>query len=116
MQTLFVVSSAKVNRHVGEDYDEILEVENQPTTETIQDWANRIKDSIRSLWHAQVDGDDRKVVVTLDAVTPYNAILLNLQIIMKAEEGIVIELPYWIPPEVKDAEARELLVKMDGKV
>lgn len=118
MKTLFVVCSAKVNKHVGEDYDEILEVENQPTTETIQDWANRMKDSIRSLWHAQVgEGtSNMKVVVTLDAATPYNAILLNLQIIMKAEEGIIVELPYYKPPEVEDTEAKELLSKLDGKV
>ena len=74
MKTLFVVCSAKVNKHVGEDYDEILEVENQPTTETIQDWANRIKGCIRTLWHAQVQPGDPdaaavnpKVVVHLES-------------------------------------------------
>ena len=125
MKTLFVVSERRVNAHVGEEYDEIIEVEHQPTTETIQDRANQVKDRIRALWHEQVkDGaSDMRVCVHLDAASPFNAMLLNLRIIMKVEEGIVVDLPY-LPKEmwdrvekgvVEDLEAKELLSRMDGK-
>ena len=118
MKTMFVVSSSNVNKHVGEDYDAIIEVENQPTWPGIQDWANKIKDGIRGLWHQQVkEGtSNMKVVVSLDAVNAYHQILANCQIIMKAEEGIIIELPYAKPVEVKDWETLDLLRKLGEKV
>ena len=127
MKTMFVVSASNVNKHVGEEYDLILEVENQPTTATIQDWANRIKEGILSLWGAQVGPNDPnrtavnpKVSVNLDAASPYHAVLLNLQVIMKAEGGVEIELPYMTAEmkarverdEIEDREARELLKKL----
>jgi Sec-independent protein secretion pathway component TatC len=125
MKTLFVVSEKRVNEHVGEEYDDILEVEHQPTTETIQEWGNRVKDRIRALWHEQVKAgtSDMKVAVTLDAASPFNAMLLNLRIIMKAEEGIVVELPYlsqemWDRVErgvVSDPEAQDMLNRLDRK-
>jgi hypothetical protein len=116
MKTLFICSSRKVNSHVGEEYDVILEVEDQPTTSTIAEWAHRIKDKIRFLWHEQEGSDDRRVVCYLDGPTPYNAILNNLQIIMKDEEGIVVELPYMVElrQEVTDPETIELLSKLEG--
>jgi hypothetical protein len=118
MKSLFVCSEKKINDHVGEEYDFILEVQDQPTTETIQDWANRIRGRIRALWEEQIrEGtSDMKVVCSLDGPTPYNAILNNLQIIMKAEEGIVVELPYManIVMTVQDPETIELLNKIDG--
>lgn len=123
MKTLFVVADKRVNAHVGESYDALVEVEWQPTTETIQVGADRIKDQIRALWHEQLKAGEKepKVSVNLDAASPYNAMLLNLRIIMKAEEGIVIELPY-LPKEIldrvegdkiEDAEAKELLRKLN---
>jgi hypothetical protein len=117
MKTFFVVGSNRVNAHVGEDYDLILEVEDQPTTQSIGEWANRIKDGIRGLWEGQLkEGVESPVVkVWLDGVTPYSAILLNLQIIMKADEGIVVELPYYKSQEVTDPEALEMLRRLGGK-
>jgi hypothetical protein len=121
-KSLFVCVSKHINNHVGEEYDSILEVEDSPTTETIQDWANRITGRIRKLWHEQVKPDDpnhvainAKVVCHLDGPTPYHAILANMQIRMKADESVVIDLPYAKEPEVTDPEALELLKKLDGK-
>jgi hypothetical protein len=129
MKTLFVVCPRNVNRHAGEIYDAILEVSDQPTTEDIQDWANRIRDSIRGLWEEQVGGikDDPDktlvtkepigVVVTLDAANPYHAVLANLQIIMKAEEGTVVELPYAKPKEApRDPETLDMLKRLGENV
>jgi hypothetical protein len=119
MKTLFVCSDKKINNHVGEEYDSILEVQDQPTTETILDWANRIRGKIRALWMEQVQSKtpEPKVVCYLDGPTPYNAVMMNLQIIMKAEEGVVVELPYLsqINMQVTDPETLELLKKLDGK-
>lgn len=124
MKSLFVCSTNKINNHVGEEYDSILEVIDQPTTENIQEYANRIRGRIRALWAEQVKPSDPnaavvnpKVVCHLDGPTPYNAILNNLQIIMKAEEEIVIELPYMVnlKIEVTDPEALSILEKLDGK-
>jgi len=118
MKTLFIVSSKRVNAHAGEEYDYILEVEHQPTTETILNWANRIKDAIRALWHEQIQAGEKepKVVVYLDAAGPFVAMLINLQIIMGAEEQIVLELPQFKDEvTVSDPEAVELLKKLDGK-
>ena len=120
MKTMLVVAEKSVNKHVGEEYDVILEVESQPTTATIQDWASRMKDGIRALWHEQAGDAGAKVVVTLDAASPFHAVLLNLRVIMKAEEGVVVELPYMTPEMearvegdvIEDREAQELLKKL----
>lgn len=123
MKTLFVCASGKINNHVGEEYDSIMEVQDQPTTENISDWANRIRCKIRALWMEEVKFDDPnavivnpKVVCYLDGPTPYNAILNNLKIIMKAEENVDIDLPYMenIKREVTDEETIELLKKLDA--
>ena len=118
MKTLFVCADRKINNHIGEEYDFILEVPEQPTTDNIADWANRIRGRIRALWMEQVEAKDPdpKVVCNMDGPTPYNGILNNLQIIMKAEEGIIIELPYMehIQTKVTDPETIELLRKLDA--
>ena len=118
MKTLFICSDKKINSHVGEEYDCILEVQDQPTTETILEHANRIRGRIRSLWMEQIQAKDSdpKVICHLDGASPYNAMLLNLQIIMKADEGIVIELPYLanIKVQVPDKETLDLLNKLDA--
>ena len=124
MKTLFVVSTKLVNNHVGEEYDVIMEVEHQPTVETISDWANRIRGRIRALWMCQVSPEggapaeaDPKVLVWVDAASPFHAIVRNLSIIMKGEEGIIIELPYWdgTRREVTDVETLEVLNKLEGR-
>ena len=114
MKSLFIVDERNINKHVGENYDHIIEVEHQPTTESIQKWADTIMSTIRALWHEQVKAGESepKVVANLDAASPFNLILINLQIIMGKEENIVLELPY-LPAEMKedrtdDAEAAVL--------
>ena len=123
MKSLFICATNKINNHVGEEYDSILEVSDQPTTENIQEYANRIRGRIRSLWMEQLKPEDpntavvnSKIVCYLDGPTPYNASLNNLQIIMKAEEEVVIELPYMadLKIEVTDPEALSVLAKLDG--
>lgn len=118
MKTLFVGAKSKMNKHVGETYDEILEVENAPTTETIDRWANAIMAAIRKLYSEdKLAGGEGVVRVNLDASTPYNAILMNLQIILKAQEQIVIELPY-LPSDffhTNDPETKDLLSKIGEK-
>ena len=120
MRTLFVCNERNINRHVGENYDVIIEVEHQPTTETFQKQADQVMNAIRSLWHEQVKAGeyDPKVSVNLDAASPFNLMLMNLQIIMGKEENIVVELPY-LPPQMRedrtdDTEAAELLKKLEG--
>lgn len=94
MKSLFVVADSEVDNHLGEEYDEVLYVEDQPTTETIQEWATRIRDRIRKLWHEQSDDEDRRVEVWLDAIAAYDAMLVNLQVLSAEEEDIEVTLPY----------------------
>ncbi len=115
MKTFFICAERSINNHVGEEYDVILEVEDQPTTETISEWSNRIRGQIRALWREQDNQDDQRVVCYLDAVGPYHVMLINLQIIMESEEGIVMELPY-VDTDVResqDSEAQEVLEKLE---
>jgi len=89
MKTLFIVSERRTNDHVGEEYDYILEVDDQPTTETIGEIADRIRTRIRSLWMEQPNCDadhetaePKSVVCTVDGASPYRAMLINLQVLM----------------------------------
>ena len=94
MKTMFVCSELVINDHVGEEFDDILEVADQPTTENIDEYHNRIRGRIRKLWVDDEGADERRVDISLDAASPYNAMLQNLRIIMKDAEGIEIGLPY----------------------
>jgi hypothetical protein len=96
--------------HAGEEYDDYVTVPDEPTTEIIQEWANRIRGRIRKLWNEDKD-DDKGVEVYLDGPTPYHAIMCNLEIVMPVEEKIVVNLCYQDEiPEVKiTAEMREVL-------
>jgi len=103
MKTLFVCDEKFIVEHVGEEYDDIIEVPHQPTTENIHEFANRIKGRIRKLWEEDKDSDNQAVHVTLHCASPFNVMLMNLRIIMRGEEDIVIELPYL---SAKDLEPR----------
>ena len=117
-KTLFVCASARINAHVGEDYDSILEVETVPTTETIDRWGETIMREIRSLCQQdKAAGGDGVVKAFLDGASPYNQILMNLQIILGKEENITIELPY-LPVDifaVNDPETKEILNRIGEK-
>lgn len=117
-KTLFVCAASRMNAHIGETYDEIMEVENSPTTQTIDRWGESIMRSIRNL-HQQdkAAGGDGVVKAFLDGASPYNQILMNLQIILKKEGNIDIELPY-LPADlykVEDPETKELLNRIGEK-
>jgi len=118
MRTLFVVSEEFVDNHVGEEYDSILEVEHQPTTQTIQEWANRVRGRIRKLWQEDPDDSDKRVVVSFDAAPPFNTMLIDLQLILKESENIIVELPYLeeSTQQLGDEEAQQLVDRMEGKI
>lgn len=117
MKTLFVVSEKRINQHAGETYDYILEVEDAPITQNIQEIADRVRTRIRSLWMDETGHDDPnktavnpKVVCTMDANPVFKAMLIDLQLILKEAEGIDIELPgIETNPEITDPEARQRL-------
>jgi len=114
MKSMIVLSDRATSKHVGEEYDIIVEVPYEPTTENIQASADKVMAGIKELW-AKQDGDaGRKVVVHLDAATPFGVMLENLQIILKP---IVIELPWCKPTNVEalDAESKELLRKLEER-
>lgn len=124
MKTMIVVSENSINRHVGEEYDIIVEVPYEPTTENIQACADKVMAGIKELWAQEVgeNSPDKvvvnpKVVVHLDAATPFGVMLENLQIILKAQSGIIIELPWMKLPDVEelDAESREILHKLENR-
>jgi len=121
MRTLFVCSERKINDHVGEYYDDIFEVPHQPTTTDIQDYAVEVRQRIRDLWKQDVEDKDRDgdsvVVVSLDAASPYNAMLIDYQIVMGKEEGVTVELPYLdtATRTTSDVEAIELIRKLEER-
>jgi hypothetical protein len=138
MKTFFICATSNIEYHVGEEYDSILEVDSEIISEhgddnygsqliPITEWHNRIRNRIRKLWHddatpegaTREEGDEQEVHVWLDAASPFNAMLIDLQIVMEKEEGIVIKLPYL--PEggavrtTNDPEALELIEKLDNR-
>ena len=123
MKTMIVVASNRVNAHVGEEYDEIVEVVNEPTTENIQYHATVIMPKLEALWNQVLIDDEtnptleKKIVVYLDAASPFAVMLMNLKIIM-ARRGMVIELPWEKPDAIEDldAESRDVLNKLGGKL
>ena len=121
MKTLFVCSERKINDHVGEFYDNIFEVPHQPTVNGIQDYAAEVRQRIRDLWEEDVadKGRDGEPVVSvrLDAASPYNAMLIDFQIVMGKEEGIKVELPYLETAvrTTQDKEALGVIRKLDER-
>jgi len=93
MKSLLIMNDMTRDKHVGEEYDEILEVPVEVTTENIGEWSVRIKDAIRRLWN-QDSGENKLVKVWLDAAIAFHTMLANFQIRMLPEEGITVELPY----------------------
>lgn len=114
MKTLFVCASSRINSHVGEEYDSILEVDDVPTTETIDKWASAIRNSILAASKEdKAAGGDGKVSVTLDGLSAYHAVLANYQVLLAGE--VTIELPYYKEPTVTDSETLELINKYGKK-
>ena len=119
MRTLFIVAMSKVVKHEDEEYDYIIQVPDEPTTENIGELGNRIRCRIRALNEEQLaDGETEPVVsVKLDGASPFNAMLINLKILMKDEENVQVSLDYPHEEELEsdDDEARELINRLDKK-
>lgn len=102
MKTLLVCRESSLINHEGEEYDEYISVEDQPTTKTINKESSRIIQLIRGLWAEDCNDEtsgENVVSIMLDGPSPYNAILIDVQISLKLE-GIIIDLPY-----LKDSKA-----------
>jgi len=119
MRTLFIVAMSKVAEHEDEEYDYIIQVLDEPTTESIGELGNRIRCRIRALNEEQkADGETEPVVsVKLDAASPFNAMLINLKIIMGDEEDVTVSLDYPHEEELTsgDTEAQEVIDKLDQR-
>jgi len=118
MRTLFIVAMSKVNEHEGQEFDFIIEVPDEPTTESIGELGNRIRNRIRALNEEQLADkvENPKVSVNLDAASPFNAMLINLKILMKDEEGVDVVLDYPHDEElteIKDSETQEVIDKLN---
>ena len=119
MRTLFIVAMSKVKEHEDEEYDYIIQVPDEPTTENIGELGNRVRCRIRALNEEQLaDGETEPVVsVNLDAASPFNAMLINLKILMGGEENVNVSLDYPHEEELTtdDAEAQEVIDKLNNK-
>lgn len=113
MKTLFVCASDKLEDHVGETYDAVVEVSKAPTTETVDADAKRVEAAIRGLWAEQEGQDGRKVVCSLHGPNAYVTMLRNFQVILGGE-GLAVELPFFeeLDREVRDPETKEALSKL----
>lgn len=112
MKSMIILAENKIDDHVGEEYDVIMVVDNSPTTENIQDYANEVVGHIRNLWTEQEGKEHRSVVVYLDASCLFSAMLVNLQIIMKKQDDIDITLPWDKPMEMSSLD-KETLRELD---
>ena len=121
MKTMLVCSERKINSHVGEFYDDIFEVSDSPTTDDIQDIANETRQRIRDLWKQDVADTERDgepvVQVHLDGPSPYNAMLIDFQIVMAKAENIKVELPYLATAErtTEDTETNDVIRKLEER-
>jgi hypothetical protein len=138
MKTFLIVSKRNYEDHVGEEYDSVLEVDNEVISghgeegygeklTPISEWHNRVRGRIRKLWNEDAtpegatreEGDDQEVEVYLDAASPFNAMLIDLREVMSKEEEIVVVLAYLEEGEefttTEDPETLELLEKLDNR-
>ena len=117
MKTFFLCIESRINDHAGEEYDDILELEDMPTLHGgygsmgIKHWADLIRQRIRKLWKEDED-EEKGVEIYLDGTAPYHTILMRLKPTMEKEEGIIVELPYAVELEEEveyDSETHEFL-------
>lgn len=103
MKKLFICCKENVKKHFGEEYDEILLVNKDVSTENLDHYFPRIKDAVRlTNSYIKEEETDKSVEITLDAPVPFFWICQQLQIEMKDKEDIIVKLPQ--VPEVKDVE------------
>ena len=92
MKSVIVISESGMQFHGGEYYDSIIDVEDCPTTATVDLLADKISMAIRNQWHEDEGAIDRLVLVTIDAHPAFQVVVLSLVDVMKAEEGIVVKI------------------------
>lgn len=121
MKSLFICSERKINDHVGEYYDDIIEVPHQPVSKGIEEIAAKVRESIKNLWKEDQQDSEREgepcVKAYLDGASPFNAMLIDYQIVLGKEEGITLELPYLESTErsTNDEEANEVIRKLEER-
>jgi hypothetical protein len=87
VRVILVADANGRERHVGEEFDDFLEVEPVPTADTVDQWADRIRQHIRRLW-VEDASSEKGVTVVLDAAVHYRVMLEHLQATMLREEKI----------------------------
>lgn len=115
MKTLFICASSLINRHLDEEYDDILEVSDEPTTVDIDNWAGIISGRIRRLWASDEGEDDHAVEIYLDGPSPYHVILKNLSLILLSQDNMVLRLPYFNDVRNLDDETQQVLKRLGGR-
>jgi hypothetical protein len=86
MKTILVADSDGREKHVGEDFDDFIEVDTVVEAETLDEWADRIRQRIRRLW---VEGNSSTdVMVVLEAPVHYRIMLEHLQVTMIRDEKV----------------------------
>lgn len=125
MKSLFICSERKINFHVGKYYDVVIEVPHQPVADedgSFEKIAKEIRSSIADLWKLDVEDKEREgnpcIELYLDAASPYNAMLIDYQIVMEKKEGIKIDLAYLDSTKrttTSDKEANKLIEKLDSR-
>ena len=65
-RTLFIVALSKVAEHENEEYDFIIQVPDEPTTENIGEFADRFRQRIRELNEDQLAEEEESPVVSVN--------------------------------------------------
>lgn len=113
MLNLFVCAERRAEYHTGEEYDEIVFVEDEPSSLTTAQWADRIRGRIRKLWNENSENEE-PIEIMLDAHPVFHVMLVNLKLLLEDEEGIKIELGYELEePEITDSETLKVLEKFN---
>jgi len=109
MLNFFVCAEQRASEHTGEEYDDIVFVEDAPNSLTVAQWADRIRGRVRKLWNENPDNTE-PIEVNLDAHPVFYVMLVNLQLLLQEEEGIQVELGYELDePEITDPETLKVL-------
>jgi len=105
VKTFFICADSRINFHVDEEYDDYIQVEDIPTSDTLNEYAHRIQGRIRGLQHQmeQENDVDKREVVTIDAIPHYAIMMDHIALAMKRDEKITVEIPEQLK-ETKDAE------------
>jgi len=94
MKTLLLATNKGMQKHVGEEFDDIHEVPAIITLDEMQGQANLIRNKIRYLASLDIkDNLDPIINVTVETTPFFDVILVSLSDMMKKEEKIEIILP-----------------------